>query len=173
MKELLKYTKDKRGITFVELMITIFIVMFGIVGSLGLMQRTISGGKASALRFQATYLAQEGLELIRNVRDSNWITNKSDWLHWLSPSCHIISYNHVYGQPVATCSGNNIDLFYHNQFYSHNSSGEATPFRRELNLSNCPAPDNLISKCVEIKATVSWGDEGEKVEAIQRLYNWR
>ncbi len=164
MNSFLEKIKEKKGVTFIELMITIFIVMFGITGSIALMQRTISYGRTASLRFQAAYLAQEGIELVRNVRDSAWV-NDVNWFLGISAGCYIISYNSSNLMPCGE-TRLNTDI---GGFYSH-SAGAISPFRRWIDLSVCP--EGLpLNRCVEVKSTVSWDGDNSLI-IIQRLYNW-
>ncbi len=167
MNNFFKKTETEKGVTFIELMVTIFIVMFGITGSIALMQRTISSGRTSSLRFQAAYLAQEGVELVRNVRDTAWVENR-DWFSEISTppaSYYTISYN---SNDLMSLGDKRLYQGTDDR-YSHHFSGTESPFEREIKLSLCP--EGTINECVEVRSIVSW-DGGDNL-IIQRLYNWR
>lgn len=61
----------ERGFTMIEMIAAIFIVTVGVIGIFILIQQTISFITISSSRLVAFYLAQEGIEIVRNIRDSN------------------------------------------------------------------------------------------------------
>lgn len=63
-----------KGFTLIEVIVAIFLVTVGIGGVYALIQRTTAFTPVVSARFTAVYLAQEGIELVRNKRDSNWLT---------------------------------------------------------------------------------------------------
>lgn len=67
----------EKGFTMIEMIIVIFIVSVAIVGIYSAFSIIIVLNGDSMDRLQATYLSQEGVEIIRNIRDSNWLNNAS------------------------------------------------------------------------------------------------
>ena len=63
----------KNGLSIPEVMIAIFIILVGLSGISGVISKIIPVAGLSSLYFEASYLAQEGIELVRNIRDENWI----------------------------------------------------------------------------------------------------
>jgi len=63
----------KNGLSIPEVMIAIFIILVGLSGISGVISKIIPVAGLSSLYFEASYLAQEGIELVRNKRDENWI----------------------------------------------------------------------------------------------------
>ncbi|MFA6995617.1 MAG: type II secretion system protein [Patescibacteria group bacterium] len=61
-----------KGFTMVEIIVVLFIISVGIVGVLSLIVQNISSQSYDKNNLVASQLAQEGIELIRKVRDSNW-----------------------------------------------------------------------------------------------------
>ena len=54
-----------------EAIVAIFVITTGIVGVLSLVTQTISSATFSKDKLIAAYLAQEGIEIVRNIRDTN------------------------------------------------------------------------------------------------------
>jgi len=67
--------KMNKGFTILELMITIVVISIGVLGAYSVIQDILLSTAKSSNRLTATYLAQEGIELVRNERDTNWIRN--------------------------------------------------------------------------------------------------
>ena len=78
MKEEKKQKKGKPGFSVLELMIAVFVLVIGIVGALGLISSTILNSMATRNATIASGLAQEGVELVRNIRDNNMLLALSD-----------------------------------------------------------------------------------------------
>jgi len=66
------------GFTLIEAVVAIFVIALIITGVFTLIQRTVMDRAFAASQLQATYLAQEGVELVRNQRDENWL-NGDAW----------------------------------------------------------------------------------------------
>ncbi len=63
-----------KSFTLIEIVVAIFIVTMGTVGAFSLIQRTIAFTVISSSRLVAANLAQEGIEIVRNTRDTNWLS---------------------------------------------------------------------------------------------------
>ena len=63
----------KRGFTLIETTIATFILTVGVLGTFALVQIIIIFTSSISFQLRAVYLAQEGIENIRNTRDSNWL----------------------------------------------------------------------------------------------------
>ncbi len=180
MNEVLRYIKDnnnrQRGMTFLELLITAFILTVGISGSLGLIHNTIYSASIAASQLKAAYLAQEGIEVVRNVRDSNWVRD-DNWLNNIPEClCCEVAYNHGGNEPIQSCPGGEPRLLkYYNGFYAYSGDSGAvdTIFRRRIKI----AMENTgtENERLRVEATVSWEERGtvRGVTVVENLYNWR
>ena len=68
----IKY-KSKRGFTLLEVITAIFILTVGTGASFALIQQTLLASSLIEFKLIASYLAQEGIEIVRNIRDTNWL----------------------------------------------------------------------------------------------------
>ena len=64
---------NKNGFTLLEVIVAIFVITIGVIGVISVVQRTAAFTSISSSRLQAAYLAQEGIEIARNIRDGNWL----------------------------------------------------------------------------------------------------
>jgi len=159
----------KKGFSILELLITIFVVSVGIVGVFGLTQNTLSAALATRSRVVAAYLAQEGIELTKNIRDNNWIDGK-EWKEGmlqcsesLGNGCKI-SYD---SSELSTGITGNLRVN-GNGFYGY--SGEESKFKRVIFIE-----ENISEEYVEVKVNVSWEEKGKPydITAVEHLYNWK
>jgi prepilin-type N-terminal cleavage/methylation domain-containing protein len=65
--------KNQKGFTIIEIIIAIFILSVSIIGvySAFSAMKVLTSGSTDKL--MASYLAQEGVEIVINIRDQNWI----------------------------------------------------------------------------------------------------
>ncbi|MFC1615856.1 prepilin-type N-terminal cleavage/methylation domain-containing protein [Patescibacteria group bacterium] len=78
-KKIKKLGKNVKGFTLTEVLIGMMILSIAIVTGTNLLVSLIDSNKTAVSTMQAYYLAQEGLEAVRNMRDTNWLHNR-DWL---------------------------------------------------------------------------------------------
>lgn len=70
---------DVKAFTLTEVMIGMMILTVAIVSASNLLTGIIDSNRNNLTTLQAYYLSQEGLEMVRNIRDTNWLHNR-DWL---------------------------------------------------------------------------------------------
>ncbi len=72
----LKY--QQKGFTLAETILSIFILMVGIVGTYNAIQNVSFLSNQTKMRLVATYLAQEGSEVVKNIRDNNFLNRSAE-----------------------------------------------------------------------------------------------
>lgn len=152
-----------KSFTLIEVIIAIFILTVGTVGAFSLIQRTIALTSISSSRLTAAYLAQGGMEIVRNIRDSNYLQELS-WdtgLTGCSSGCEA-DYN---DSALSADLGRFLKI--DGGFYNYDI-GTDTIFKRKITL--IPGVDIL-----EVSTEVSWQERGRshQVTAQTKLYNWR
>src|SRR3989338_4555341 len=83
-----------KGVVLVEVIVAISIVLTGIVATYTLATRAIGLNRIVAERHVATYLAAEGIEIVKNFIDSNVLAGQP-WNSGLSDGCYELDYNPV------------------------------------------------------------------------------
>jgi prepilin-type N-terminal cleavage/methylation domain-containing protein len=83
--------KQKKGFTLIETLVAISILLLSIVGPLEIASKGMFSAFYARDEISAYYLAQEGLEFVRNLRDTNYLQDingtPSLWLDSLDNSC--------------------------------------------------------------------------------------
>ena len=81
---------QERAFTLIETILAITVVAIVIVATAQLTQSSLKLGRTTLARFVAFHQAEADLEIVRNIRDSNWLRNL-DWRTGLSDGIYIIS----------------------------------------------------------------------------------
>lgn len=68
---------DRRGQSFIEAMVALTIIVTSVSSSLALVQASLTSTRISGSQIIAANLAREGLEVVRSIRDSNWLKGQS------------------------------------------------------------------------------------------------
>ena len=72
-----KFWNDNRGQTFVEAMLAMTIIITSVSSAMVLVQASINSSRLGGAQIVAANLAREGIEVVRSLRDSNWLQGNS------------------------------------------------------------------------------------------------
>lgn len=153
-------------------MVAVFVLLVGILAAFSLVSSALSYSSAYKLQLTAAYLAQEGIEIVRNIRDTNWVQgNTWDVLNNVLTTGSDI-YNFDYRSQsipdTANCSSGKNYLKIEGGFYKCSNNSSVT-FRRKVNLTSSVADEILVT------VTVEWSERGRDhtFQAQEKIYNWR
>ncbi len=166
------------GFTIIESLVAIAILTLAIMGAMNAAQTGLSSYIFSKEQIVSFYLAQEGFEQVRNIRDENRL-NGRNWLTGLAAN----SSDPCYFGEACTVSPAESAVAIHcgsagscpfvrqsasTNFYGYDSSWVATPFRREITLTAVSATE------VAVTVTVNWakGSVSRQFKARENLLNW-
>lgn len=108
---------DPRGSTLIEVIIALMVVAVGLVGALSLATSNVRNQGIGLSRLIAINSAREGIELVRNIRDSNWLSGPAHaWYDGLagSTTCAVIDDARVAALDFVPCPAG--ADFFTNQF---------------------------------------------------------
>ncbi|MFC1613367.1 hypothetical protein ACFL23_03480 [Patescibacteria group bacterium] len=92
--------RNTYGQGLIEAIAGIFVIVIGLIGVLSIAHSSISSHYEAKTRIIAANLAREGVEVVHNIRDSNWIAGRN-WDNGL------YSINDYHGVPVFAYNGDN------------------------------------------------------------------
>lgn len=69
---------SQRGQTLIETVVALFIMVMGITAALGLASYSFNASSGVRKQIIGTGLAREGLEAVKNMRDTNWLNGQLD-----------------------------------------------------------------------------------------------
>ncbi|HUD04167.1 MAG TPA: prepilin-type N-terminal cleavage/methylation domain-containing protein [Candidatus Paceibacterota bacterium] len=167
-----------RGFTLVETLVAIAILSLAITGPLVIAEKGLSSSLYAQNEVTATYLAQDAIEYVRNVRDTNLLASPAaPWLEQFvaagcmgggTTHCQIDTTNTNFSSAITTCTnsstnsalcGTPINFDSTNGWYSYAPPNPPTNtiiptiFTRTVDVSYVPGTSN--NEAI-VTATVSW-----------------
>ena len=160
------FKKQQKAFSLIEVISVLFILSIGLLGVLNLIIQNINSQYFSRQNIIAYQLAQEGVELIRQVRDTNW-NSGANWNEHLSDGNYYMDYTNSY--PIATGSTSEPLYLTTNNVYTHNAANNTlTKFNRLITISNVSDHE------IRVTSTIDWVDGTKSrsytLEAL--LYDW-
>ncbi len=189
-----------RGFTLLETIVALAVITAAAVGPVALITSGIFSASFSKNKLVAANLAQEGLELIRLVRENNVLCNALKGGGW---SWRKDPAGGNFGQETreadafnfsneVDCGGSILkfpylpsyagrNLLYDNVSGTYNyNSGIITPFKRKIEIRAPPDPEGRdpgipADDQMDVTVTVEWSERGSAKNLVlrERLYNWR
>ncbi|MEA1963436.1 MAG: hypothetical protein U9M94_04355 [Patescibacteria group bacterium] len=181
---------NSKGFSIVEASVVMGVVSIGVLGVFSLVLQNIQVQKVNRNMLVASMLAQEGLELVRNIRDDNWIASPAvnwdmDIAGWNNNN-FTIDYTMAMADVDDTNVAENIveeagaNLYFVNggNFYTHSAAGNAaTSYSRLITVDGIDA-SSIADGAVDyykVKSHVQWKEKAVLKDYIAEthLYNWR
>lgn len=147
-----KKQHSRRGFTLIETLVAIAILVTSIVGPLSIAAKGLAASLLARDQITAFYLAQEGVEYIRGMRDENILAGET-WLVGLKPQCtggqlcNIDSKEDLFIECDTECPVLKYDEA--SGFYG-TLSGEDSRFRRTIAMTEISSSEALIV------VTIAW-----------------
>jgi len=168
------------GFTIIESLIAITILVLAVIGTTSAIQTGISSYIFSKDQIVAFYLAQEGFEQIRNIRDENRLEDES-WLTGLagdpSEPCNFgkaCTVDPVQSNTAIECDGGVCPVLQQDSntgFFGYNSDPDwnDTIFTRKIMLTEVSPTE------ISVEVTVDWskGLVDRQFKARENLLNWQ
>ncbi len=176
-----KILKNNSAFTLVELMVAIAIITTSMVAIFSLIIQNIQVQKVNKDIFTASMLAQEGVELVRSVRDENWLTEADGVWDGIDEAddTFSIDYNFNINRTPNTPSDVGARLYLNgNNFYDHTAvDGTPTQFYRLITItpSGVDTDRDGNDDFVSVSSKVQWMRNGNPKSYIAEtlLYDWR
>lgn len=169
--------KKQKAFTLIEVLIAITILIVGIISGFVLVTRALYNVAVIKDRLTASFLAQEGIELTRQIRDSNFLRilneQSADWRDGLGDGTYIIESKidseGLIGL-VAIGEDENPIFFYDNVFkiYNYNNNGEPTDFIRKIEIETIGNDEIRVESIMQWKTRTIDFD----LTVEDHLYNW-
>lgn len=177
--------KHNSGFTIIETLVAIGILVSIIAGAMSAVQTVLSSYIGVKYEVIATYLAQEGIEQIRNIRDENRLNGRSSWLTGIAENvgdpctfAKVCEVSPVEPPYLRLCGDNLTDCDFLKQsppglhqeiFYGYNAAWTTvSPFKRSVKLTSISASEVVVT------VTVSWkqGNSSRQIVLSENFMDW-
>jgi prepilin-type N-terminal cleavage/methylation domain-containing protein len=178
---------DQKAFTIIELVISIFILSVAVVGVYGAFSLAVILSSDASNRLTAAYLVQEGQEIARNIRDTNWLEMNAgtgtSWLDGNLDNCSSGCEADYINTSMAPWVGKHLNKN-DSGFYIYDNGFPESKFKRKITI----APVESVDYAVLVKVEVSWDEKANLlyskqtadscitgyncVESEVTLYNW-
>lgn len=177
-----KFAVSRRvgGQLIVEAVIAMSFMIIGVLAFFGLMAQSLSYNSYISENYTATFLAAEGVEVVRNMVDFNVAENAQDhstpWNQGLDTTgCYKVDYSsqHLGAASCATsytsCSTNSFLVIDDNGFYQYSKLGRTSPFKR------CVILHSISHDEIAVNSIVTWQSRGvgHTVNVEDHFFNYR
>lgn len=164
--------KLKEGLTLVETLVAISILLIAVVGPMTIYSKSISNTRYAGDKITAYYLAQEGIEFIKYRIDTNF-NNTVSWMLGLgncttAKDCKVDAVNDKLCFQGGPACGTFLKL--NDGLYEYGVTGRETTFQRKMDI-------NINSNSYEavVTATVTWSNAtgNSSVTVKENVFKWR
>lgn len=184
-------TKGARGFTLIETMVAILLLSTAIAGPLTIASKGLSTSLVAKDQIGAFNLAQDGMEYIRFVRDTNrlkganWLTGAggtsagTDLSACVSSGGTVSCYVDSVQSTVTACSGACPIINYDstNHYYSYTTgSASSQRYRRTVTITTPIVGTYTNASEANVKVLVQWTAAGGSTKSVtiqENIQNWQ
>jgi len=156
----------------IGVMVASFIFLIGTLGSISLIQKSIASGDISSSRLVAVNLAQEGIEVVKNIREINYqINGWDDWYAGILGSVdYLVQYDDSELGVRSFSDATTLKFDKTTGLFGYDIGTDSRFFfKRKVNLTKIS--DNEI----QVTSTMTWVEGGRNHSLVVEdwLWNWR
>jgi len=155
-----------------EALVAISIIMVAVTSPITIAQKGLSSAVYSKDQMIASYLAQDAIEYIKNIRDEN-VLNSRSWLTGVNANCFNVNTGCNFDTKDSTSisADNPKQLSTSGGFYG--LTGTPTKFIRNVTLTHLTYSDNIpLDDEYLITVRVDWGGNKNYLEVNDLMYNF-
>lgn len=174
-------TINKKGFTLIEALVAITLLTVAVVTPMTLVNRSLSTAYYARDQITAFYLAQEGIELVRAVRDGNVLLNvqgtPTDTFAFpgiatvngaiFTVDTHVPLGNSMLSCPSGVCPSLKSD----GEFYGYDSGWDETSFTRTVTTNFVDAAQDEL----RVSVTITWKTGAYQIRTFtisESMYRW-
>ena len=158
---------NQKGFTLVETLVALFILSIAVTGALAVITYNLQSATMIKNTFIANGLVQEGMEITRNLRDSDWLALRSFGSFGGSARINDGTYRAQWND--TSIHRNGYDVLYVDSKGLYNyEAGEPTMFSRGIGITK------ISEQEIKIFVQVLWKERNldKSVSAEVHLFNW-
>jgi type II secretory pathway pseudopilin PulG len=194
IKFLKQKNKRESGFTLIETLIALSIFIVSVVGIMSVLATGLTDINSAKKKTTATFLAQEGIEYIRNIRDTYVLYSSSSSIGWNqfltsvvticgnNNGCYFNDQSLAYfdpNLPITNITINSCDaigcpkMYFNDSNGRYNSgqfgnSGSVSSFTRKIKVEKIG-----VGEEAKVTSTVYWGTgNSNSITLTENLFNW-
>ncbi len=169
----LQLKASSRGQMLLEAMVAMGILTVAVFAIFSMLTRSTSLNRTISQQYVATYLAAEGLELAKNITDSNLLACGTNWRTGATNGTWEVDYTdsefrNVTGRPLKINSSNGLYQY---------ATGDDSIFKRTVDIRAIDADnDGDLEEEIRVISTVTWRSRGgvdNEVQLEDHFFKWR
>lgn len=158
----------QKGISLVESLVTLLFLSLALTPLFSVVLSSDNLSNSVRNNLTATNLAEEGLELVRSIRDTNWF-NDLAFDTGLSDGNYRIQWNST---ALLAHDSSSYLMIGPTGIYGYDSGGTQSQFKRRVNITK------IVSTCnceLKILSEITWTERGriKNVTIESHLFDWR
>lgn len=157
------------GQMLIEAMVALSILIVSVFSIFALISRAISLNRVVSDQYVASYLASEGIEVVKNMIDTNLKPPQCRaWNYGINQGTYEVAYNSA---QLLSVSGSPLNFDENTGVYSY-GGGTPTRFLRTVTIEHFGSP--VVE--MRVNARVSWKGRGGSqsvVDVEDHFYDWR
>jgi len=162
---------NKDGQSMIELIVSMSIIVVSLLGVFAVLSQSLGLNKVAGNQYIAANLAAEGIEVTKNILDTNAI-NGSAWNQGFIDGDFSVQSDST---ALGSLQSNPLLLNESTGIYGY-LAGKETNFRRTINIENIDNDGDSFPDEIRVQSTVSWADRGGvifNVNVEDRFRDWR
>lgn len=159
-------TKKQSGFTLIEALVALVFLSVSLIPVSYAVSSSMRSAKDIGNNLIAANLAQEGIEVIRAVRDTNWFQGKTFDAD-LGDGDYEVEWNSK--TPLSPFASRYLYLDANGRYSYEAGSATQTPFRRRLSVQKVSSVELLIT------SEVTWSEREQErsINIEEHLFDWR
>jgi hypothetical protein len=157
--------KNRDGNLMVEAIVGISISIIGLLGIVAMLSKSLAISKDVSQKFVATYLAAEGIEVIKSLIDKNYVDGQP-WNKDIRDGEWEVVYG---GSSLQRATGRFLYFDPQTGIYNYDTTKIQTPFQRIASTTAIGSDE------IKVVSVVSWTERGvpKSVKLEDHFFNWR
>ena len=161
--------KKTKGFTLLEMLISVAVITIGALGVFSAVAKFSQQAQQERENLVASYLCQEGVEIVKNIRDTNWVEEAASWKDGLTSCSAGCEADYEDSSLSAWSSGEYLYIENSTGLYKYIASPVSedveTPYKRKITITE--VGDDELDIVVEVYWTAY------TMTVKENIYNWK
>jgi Tfp pilus assembly protein PilV len=160
--------KSRKGQSLIEAMVALGVLTTGFLGIISILSKSFFYERTISDTMTATYLASEGIEVVKNIIDNATLNSKT-WESCFSNGDYEVDYTSKCGNLKTYNTSDYLSFDSNTGLYFYDSASTKTNFLRDVKI-------NINGDEIIIDSTVNWNSgilTNQSITMEDHFYNWQ